>query len=136
MAVRAGIVKCPFCSAHLQDTKQEFIDCKYCGKRFKRGIAKEKEEELRRNMVLDLSDKVQKMKVIMSAGKIFGILFIILAVIWLFSEAFEFMEIAVFSMLIVNGVVWFAVSGFYGSKLEKTQSKMFDLTGGRGVFEY
>ena len=72
----------------------------------------------------------------MSAGKMFGALFIILAVIWLFSEAFEFMEIIVFSMLIVNGIVWFAVSGVYGSKLEKTQSKMFDLSGGRDVFEY
>jgi uncharacterized Zn-finger protein len=136
MAVRAGLIKCPFCTAHLQDTKQEFIDCKYCGKRFKRGAAKDKEEELRRNMVLDLSDKIQKMKVIISASKIFGGLFILLGVIWLFSEVFEFFEIMVTSLMFINGIVWLAIYGTYNSKLDKTQSKMFDLSGGRAAFDY
>ena len=136
MSVRAGIIKCPFCDAHLQDTRQEFIDCRYCGKRFKRGAAKEREESLRRNMVLDLSDKIQKMKAVITAGRIFGALFIILGIIFLFSKIFELIEILITVSFIVNGLVWLAVSGVYSSKLEKTQSKMFDLTGGRAVFEY
>ena len=136
MGVRAGIIKCPECGAHLQDTKQEYIDCRHCGKRFQRGSAKEKEEELRRTMVLDLSDKVQKMKVIISSGKMFGILFIILGIIMLFSEVFEFTEILITILFMGNGIAWFALAGVYNSKLEKIQSKMFDLTGGRAVFEY
>ncbi len=136
MGVRAGIIKCPFCNAHLQDTRQEFIDCRYCGKRFRRGSAKDKEEELRRNMVMDLSDQVQKMKVIMTSGRMFGAILLILGVIMLFSEVFEFFEILITVLFMGNGIAWLVVSGIYGSKLEKTQSKMFDLTGGRDVFEY
>lgn len=136
MGVRAGIIKCPSCGAHLQDTRQEHIDCRYCGKRFTRGAAKHKEEELRRNMILDLSDNVQKMKAVISAGKIFGAIFIFLGVIWLFSKVFEFTEIMITSLFFINGIVWLAIAGVYNSKLDKTQSKMFDLTGGRAAFEY
>ena len=137
MATRAGIVVCPFCDAHLQDTKQEYIFCQFCGKNFKRGtIAKEKEEELRRNMVLDLSDSVQKMKTVSYIGMMFGALFIILGLPWLFSEIFEVTEILLMLIFFINGGVWIGLGVYYWSKLEETQSKLFDLTGGRTVFEY
>jgi hypothetical protein len=136
MSVRAGIIKCPFCGSHLQDTKQEFISCKYCSKRFRRGSAKEKEEEMRRTMVLDLSDDIQKMKAIIFSGKVFGSFLMIFGAIWLFSNVFEIIEIMITALFLGNGIAWLAVAGFYGRKLEKTQSKMFDLTGGRAAFEY
>jgi len=90
MGVRAGIIECPHCGNHLQDTRQEHIDCRFCGKRFKRGtVGKEKEEAMRRDMVMDLSDKIQKRKSVIFAGKVFGLLFIVMAVILLFSEEFN-----------------------------------------------
>ena len=136
MAVRAGLIKCPFCSSHLQDTKQEYIDCKYCGKRFRRGSAKEKEEEMRRKMVLDLSDDIQKMKATVFAGKIFGGFLLIFGALWLFSNVFEMIEIILTALFFGNGIAWLAIAGFYSKKLDKTQSKMFDLTGGRAAFEH
>lgn len=136
MGVRAGIIKCPFCKSHLQDTRQEFIDCRFCGKRFKRGTAKEEEEELRRNMVLDLSDKVNKMKTIISAGKIFGLIFLLFGVLMLFSRIFDFMELIITVAFFTCCGVWFGIMAVYGKKMEKTQSKLFDLSGGRDVFEY
>ena len=91
MGVRAGLVECPHCGNHLQYTKQEYINCRFCGKSFRRGtIAKEKEEELRRNMVLDLSDDIAKMKIVSSLGLLFGVLFLILGLILLFLEVFTF----------------------------------------------
>jgi uncharacterized membrane protein YvbJ len=121
MGVRAGLIECPHCRNHLQDTKQEYIDCSFCGKRFKRGtIGKEKEEEMRRTMVMDLSDKIQKMKAIIFAGRIFGFLCILLGVIMLFSKEFD----------------WIGLATKNNKQMEKDQSKMFDLSGGRAVFEY
>ena len=94
MGVRAGIIECPHCGNHLQDTRQEHIDCRFCGKRFKRGtVGKEKEEAMRRDMVMDLSDKIQKRKSVIFAGKVFGLLFIVMAVILLFSEEFTLIQI-------------------------------------------
>ncbi len=87
-------------------------------------------------MVLDLSDNIQKMKAVISVGRMFGAVFILFGVIWLFSEIFQFMEILITSILFGTGIVWLAIAGSYGKKLEKTQSKMFDLTGGRAAFEY
>ena len=136
MGVRAGIIECPFCKSHLQDTKQEYINCKHCGKRFSRGTVKEEEDKLRRNMVLDLSDQVQKMKALISAGKMFGAVLILLGVLLLFSNVFELYEILLTVAFLANGIVWIVIASVVSSRLEKTQSKMFDLSGGRDVFEY
>ena len=137
MGVRAGIIECPHCGNHLQDTKQEFIDCRFCGKRFKRGtVGKEKEEAMRRDMVMDLSDKIQKRKSVIFAGKIFGLLFIVMAVILLFSEEFTLIQIILTIAFLANGIGWLAIATVYNAKLQKEQSKMFDLSGGRTVFEY
>ncbi len=136
MGVRAGIIECPFCKSHLQDTKQESIDCRFCGKRFRRGSSKEKEEELRRTMVLELSDKTQKMKAVISTGKMVGPIFIILGSLFLFSKVFELTEMLLTVIFIVNGLAWLAIGAVYNSRLEKLQSKVFDLSGGRSVFEY
>jgi DNA-directed RNA polymerase subunit RPC12/RpoP len=137
MGISGGLLECPHCSNHVQDTKQEYIDCRFCGKRFKRGaIAKEKEEELRRTMVLDLSDTVTKMNAVISAGKMFGGLFLVMFIILLFSKEFGTIEILLTVSFLTNGLVWFGLSAFNSSKLEKIQSKLFDLTGGRSVFEY
>ena len=137
MAVRAGIVECPHCGNHLQDTRQEFIDCRFCGKRFKRGtLGKEKEEQLRRDMLLDLSDKIQKEKVIIFTGRIFGAVFLIFFILYLFSEALYIFEIILIIAFLVNGIAWLSLSAVFGRRLEKDQSKMFDLSGGRAVFEY
>jgi hypothetical protein len=137
MGVRAGLIECPHCRNHLQDTKQEYIDCSFCGKRFKRGtIGKEKEEEMRRTMVMDLSDKIQKMKAIIFAGRIFGFLCILLGVIMLFSKEFELIQIILTVAFFVNGLVWIGLATKNNKQMEKDQSKMFDLSGGRAVFEY
>jgi len=137
MGVRAGIIECPHCGNHLQDTKQEYIDCRFCGKRFKRGtVAKEKEEELRRTIILDLSDKIQKQKAVILSGRVFGALFLVIFFIMLFSEEFTIFEIVLTLILVINGAVWLGVASVYGKRLEKDQSKMFDLSGGRTVFEY
>jgi uncharacterized membrane protein YvbJ len=137
MGVQAGLIACPHCGNHVQDTKQQHIDCSFCGKRFQRGtIAKEKEEEIRRTMVLDLTDSIQKKKVIILAGKIFGGLFLLLFFILLFSEAFTIFEIIIAVVLLVNGVVWLGLATAQNTKMQKEQSKMFDLSGGRDVFEY
>lgn len=137
MGVRAGIIECPHCGNHLQDTRQEYIDCRFCGKRFKRGtVGKEKEEAMRRDMVMDLSDKIQRRKVVIFAGRIFGSLFIVMTIILLFSEAFSLVQIILTVVFLANGIAWLAIASVYSSKLEKEQSKMFDLSGGREVFEY
>ena len=137
MAVRAGIIECPDCNAHLQDTRQEYMTCHKCGNRFNRAtVAKEKEGAVRRKMILDLSDSTKKMKVIGMYGKMFGAFFIILGIIWLFSEIFGLVEIILTVVFFVNGIAWIGIGLSYGSKLEKTQSKLFDLTGGRAMFDY
>ncbi len=136
MGIESGLIECPFCKSHLQDTKQEYVDCRYCGKRFRRGSTKEKEEELRRTMVLELADKTQKMKVVISAGKMVGPIFIIFGVLFIFSNVFELFELLLMVIFIANGVAWMAISAVYSSRLEKLQSKMFDISGGRAVFEY
>ena len=137
MGVRAGIIECPHCGNHLQDTKQEYMDCRFCGKRFKRGtVGKEKEEAMRREMLLNLSDKIQKMKTIVLAGKIFAFLFLMLTLILLFSDEFDLIQILLTVGFIANAIVWLAISSVYNSRLQKDQSKMFDLSGGRTVFEY
>ena len=137
MGVRAGIIECPHCGNHLQDIKQEYIDCRFCGKRFKRGtLGKEKEESMRRDMVMDLSDKIQKRKVLVFAGKVFGFLFIVLTVILLFSEAFTLFQIILTVIFLANGIAWLAIASVQNTKLQKEQSKMFDLSGGRTLFEY
>jgi hypothetical protein len=137
MGVRAGIIECPHCGNHLQDTRQEYIDCRFCGKRFKRGtVGKEKEEAMRRDMVMDLSDKIQRRKVVIFAGRIFGSLFIVMTIILLFSEAFSLVQIILTIVFLANGIAWLGIASVYSSKLEKEQSKMFDLSGGREVFEY
>lgn len=133
----AGFIECPHCGNHVQDTKGEYINCRFCGKSFKRGtIAKEKEEEMRRQMVLDLSDDIQKIKTISGVGKLFGILFIIFGIVLLFSEVFEFFELLLTVIFLANGFVWLGLGAAYKAKLDKKQSKLFDLTGGRAVFEY
>lgn len=137
MGVRAGIIECPHCGNHLQDTKQEFIDCRFCGKRFKRGtVGKEKEEAMRRDMVMDLSDTIQKRKSVIFAGKVFGLLFIVMTIILLFSEEFTLVQIILTVVFLANGIGWLAIASVYNAKLQKEQSKMFDLSGGRTVFEY
>ncbi|WP_455392112.1 hypothetical protein [[Eubacterium] cellulosolvens] len=137
MGVRAGIIECPHCGNHLQDTKQEYIDCRFCGKRFKRGmVGKEKEEAMRRDMIMDLSDTIQKRKVVIFAGKVFGFLFLLLTLILMFSEAFTIEVIILTVLFLANGLAWIGIASVYNSKLQKEQSKMFDLSGGRTVFEY
>jgi hypothetical protein len=137
MGVQAGIIECPHCGNHLQDTKQETMDCRFCGKRFNRGtIGKEKEEAMRRDMLLDLTDKVQKYKVIILAGKIFGALFLAFTIIFMFAEELTMIEIGLLIAFLVNGFVWLGLASKYSAQLQKDQSKLFDLSGGRQVFEY
>ena len=137
MAFSGALIECPYCGNHVQDTKQEYINCRFCGKSFKRGtIAKEKEEELRRNMVLDLSDEIAKMKVISSVGQVFGTIFIIFFIILLFSDVFLIIQLVLTVIFLANGVFLLAFGLSKKSKLDKKQSKLFDLTGGRAVFEY
>jgi Flp pilus assembly protein TadB len=137
MAVRGGLIECPHCGNHVQDTKQEYIDCRFCGKRFKRGtVGKEKEEELRRNMVMDLSDKIQKMKAVIFAGKIVGLIFLVLGIILLFSDALTLIQILLMVIFFACAGVWLSLVWVYSNRMEKDQSKMFDLSGGRDVFEY
>jgi len=106
MAMRGTLIECPHCGNHVQDTKQQYIDCRFCGKRFMRGtVAKEKEEALRRTMILDLTDSLQKKKAIILAGKIFGGLFLVLMLILLFSDEFTMTEMILTLIFTVNAIV-------------------------------
>ena len=137
MAVQTTVIKCPFCNQNLSDTKQEFIICSFCGKRFKRGtIHKEKEELIRRNMILNLNDEIKKQKAVKRIGTSIGIVFIIIGMFLHFSSVFETMEIILFVIFLALGFVWIGVGVVNGNKFRKNQSKLFDLTGGREVFDY
>ena len=85
-------------------------------------------------MILDLSDKLQKMKAVVFAGKIVGSMFFILGIILLFSEAFTFMEILLTVLFFGCGGVWLGLMYKTGAQMEKDQSKMFDLSGVRDVY--
>ncbi len=137
MAVQTTVIKCPFCNQHLSDTKQEYITCQFCGKRFKRAeIQKAAEEEMRRNLILDLNDEVKRQKTIKKVGYGIGILFLIFGMILHFSSVFEVMEWILFLIFIIFGFVWIGIGVVNARKFKTNQSKMFDLTGGREVFDY
>ena len=100
MGVQTVVIKCPFCNQHLSDTKQEWIICNFCGKKFKRAeIQKAKEEEMRRNMILDLNDQIKKEKTSKKVGYTIGALFFVFAMAMQFLLVFEITEIANYSIL-------------------------------------
>lgn len=137
MAVQTTIIKCPFCNQHLADTKQEHVTCQFCGKRFKRSeIQKAAEEEMRRNMILDLNDEIKRQKTIKKIGYGIGMVFIALAMTLHFSSVFETNEWILFVIMIVLGFAWIGLGVTNATKFKKNQSKLFDLTGGREVFDY
>jgi len=137
MAVKTVVIKCPFCNQHLSDTKQEWIICTFCGKRFKRAeIQKAKEEEMRRNMILDLNDQIKKEKTGKKVGYAIGGIFFVLAMAMQFLQVFEIMEWILFLVMIVVGFVWIGFGVKNARKFKENQSKLFDLTGGREMFDY
>jgi hypothetical protein len=137
MAVKTVVIKCPFCNQHLGDTKQEWIICTFCGKRFKRAeIQKAKEEEMRRNLILDLNDEIKKEKTGKKIGYTIGGLFFVFAMALQFMQVFEIIEWLLFIIMIVIGLVWIGFGVKNANKFKENQSKLFDLTGGREMFDY
>ncbi len=137
MGVQTVVIKCPFCNQHLSDTKQEWIICNFCGKKFKRAeIQKAKEEEMRRNMILDLNDQIKKEKTSKKVGYTIGALFFVFAMAMQFLQVFEIIEWLLFLVMIGIGFVWIGFGVKNARKFKQNQSKLFDLTGGREMFDY
>ena len=107
MGVQTVVIKCPFCNQHL-----------------------------RRNMILDLNDQIKKEKTSKKVGYTIGALFFVFAMAMQFLQVFEIIEWLLFLVMIGIGFVWIGFGVKNARKFKQNQSKLFDLTGGREMFDY
>lgn len=128
------LINCPFCRREVEDTKAPVIQCKWCGKKFRRvQVFNEDEKALRQGMIIDLSLEMSKYKTMRVVGVLMGFVTLIIAVIFLFSEEFPVWMWGLVGAGAACTAGWWVVSFLNDRKYNETQSKLFDLSGGRRV---
>ena len=127
-------ISCPFCNRELEDSHDPSILCRFCGKKFRRmDVFNEDEKMMRQTMIIDLSTTMSRYKISSNVGMAMGFLCLAAAVALLFSKEmmiYQWLLLAFFAAL--TGV-WWVIAGINSAKYSKSQSKLFDLSGGRRI---
>jgi len=128
-------IKCSECGKHLPDTGAEEISCHYCGKKTVRAdVMGDKDRETRRLIIIELTYKTKVQRVLKNIGISLGLGIILLSLIPLFAKRFEFNEIMIFIAIFTIGLIWMIVGVISSRRYTENNSKLQDLTGGRGLF--
>jgi VIT1/CCC1 family predicted Fe2+/Mn2+ transporter len=123
------MIKCSECGRMLEDTYTEFIVCAYCGKKTNREEAiSSSEEEVRRRVIWDISDKIRKYKMIRNIGYSVGPLLLLLSFLFLFSNIFTLYIQILFVATLAMGIVWLVIGVSAGRKSEASVGRMFDMS--------
>lgn len=127
-------INCPFCGRELEDSHEPSILCRYCGKKFRRmDVFNEDEKLLRQTMIIDLSTTMSKYKTTANVGMIFGTVCLLGAVAMLFSKEMLLVQWLLVAFFAALTVVWWTLFGINSAKYAASQSKLFDLSGGRRI---
>ena len=132
MAGEAEKIQCAFCRREIEDTHEPTIHCKWCGKKFRRmDVFDEDEKSMRQNMIIDLSTYMSKLKVTKNVAAALGFFCLVAAIVLLFAEEMIFILWIILPLFVIGFVVWMVIWGLNSKKYAVSQSKLFDLTGGR-----
>ena len=127
-------INCPFCGRELEDSHDPSILCRYCGKKFRRmDVFNEDEKMLRQTMIIDLSTTMSKYKTTANVGMIFGAISLLGAVAMLFSKEMTIIQWGLVAFFAALTAVWWILFGINSAKYNASQSKLFDLSGGRRI---
>jgi predicted RNA-binding Zn-ribbon protein involved in translation (DUF1610 family) len=132
MGLRTQLVKCSNCGRQLEDSGQEEFTCHYCGKKTFRDIAADRELVEQKIMVIKLNADVKWQKTVFRALVAIGIAIVALSFIFLFAD--KFLPEVLYSFLGVLGIgmAIFAAGIAIQRRYRRNNSKLQDLTGGRG----
>jgi hypothetical protein len=134
MAPTQGKINCPFCSRELDDSKEPYIQCRFCGKKFRRlDIFNDDEKSMRQSLIIDLSTEMSKLRITKNVASVIGTLCLLCAVIILFAEEALLVHWLLIAFFVLLTIVWWVVSFINGMKYNQNQSKLFDLSGGRRI---
>jgi len=134
MAGEEEKITCPFCRRELDDTHEPSIHCKFCGKKFRRvDVFSEDEKTMRQNMIIDLSTYMSRLKVTKNVAFVLGILSLLAVVLLLFGQQAVFIVFILVGVFVASFVTWMIIWAVHEKKYIKSQSKLFDLSGGRRV---
>jgi hypothetical protein len=123
------MIKCGNCGRMLEDTFQEHIICRYCGKKTNREEAlSNSEEEIRRRVIWDISDNIRKYKLMRNVGFGIGPVLLFIAFLFLFSNVFTLYIQLIFVATLGLGCAWLFVGYIASRNLEGGMGKMFDLS--------
>lgn len=132
MAGEAEKIMCPFCSRELEDSQDPTIHCKFCGKKFRRmDVFNEDEKSMRQNMIIDLSIYMSKLKITKNVAGFLAFCSFVVVILLLFAEQSLLIIYILLAVFVLSFIIWVAVWGIHSKKYIKSQSKLFDLTGGR-----
>jgi len=132
MAGEEEKITCPFCRREIGDSHEPNIHCQFCGKKFRRvDVFNADEKSMRQNMIIDLATYMSKLKITKNVAAALAFFSLVAAVVMLFAAQAILVIFIVLAVFVVSFIVWIAIWGVHSSKYAKSQSKLFDLTGGR-----